>query len=32
MEQPWEVERIELRTEPQAVDVWVGATPSTSFT
>jgi transposase len=32
LQTPWEVERIELRTEPQEVDVWVGAVPGTTFT
>ena len=31
LETPWVVERVELRTDPQEVDVWVGAAPGTPF-
>lgn len=31
LQAPWEVERVELRTDPQEVDVWVGAEAGTSF-
>lgn len=31
LQAPWDVARVELRTDPVEVDVWVGATPGTSF-
>lgn len=31
LQAPWEVERVELRTDPQEVDVWVGAAAGTPF-
>jgi hypothetical protein len=31
LQDPWVVERVELRTDPQEVDVWVSAMPGTTF-
>ncbi len=32
LQDPWVVERVELRTDPQEVHVWIGASPGTAFT